>query len=81
MNNRNRPKYSITKISRCLNFTPTKDKNTNKNKKRYKSNEICHDEKSNLKNHKHTDERDKSEYIQVPKNQIEHLYRTRHQKK
>ena len=42
-----------------LPFIRTKDKSTNE--KRYKSNEICHDEKSNLNNHKQTDEMDKLE--------------------
>ena len=39
------------KINRRLNFTPKMEKNTNV--------EICHDEKSNPNNHKHTDEMDK----------------------
>ena len=42
-----------SKINRRLNFTATMDKNTNE--------EICHDEKSNLNNHKHMDEMDKLE--------------------
>ena len=41
------------KINRRLNFTPKMEKNTNE--------KISHDEKSNLNNHRHTDEMDKSD--------------------
>ena len=50
------------KINRRLNFTPAMDKSTNE--------EICHDEKSNLNNHKQTDEMDKLE-LRTP-NQMNH---------
>ena len=50
------------KINRRLNFTLIMDKNTNE--------EICHDEKSNPNNHKHTDEMDKLD-LRAP-NQMNH---------